>query len=82
MANYARRREEGGGMGVEGVNGGSCPVESPARFKRRRSAGRRGITSAGPGQFRAKFTCERKAGAGRLGVPVRRIRGRWIYINY
>ena len=31
MANYARSRKEGGGgMGVDGVKGGSCQLEGPA----------------------------------------------------
>ena len=39
MANYAHstgsRKEEGGGMGVDGVKGGSCPLEGPAKLEHR-----------------------------------------------
>ena len=34
VANYARSRKEGGEeMGVDGVKGGSCPLEVPAKLK-------------------------------------------------
>ena len=57
-------------MGVDGVKGGSCPVDCPGQLRR---GVLRGRASAGLGQLRARLTCERKVGTGRLGVPLIRI---------